>query len=225
MADQDDTPSLLSLPAIAELIENTPVTVYAAGDVLFKGNAPCTGLPVIKTGNARVYASSQTGRQVTLYRLHAGGVCPISLSALLKNSTYPATAVAETPMEVHCLPGEILKTTITGRPEIFSIFLNTFADCLYESVCTANRLMFEPLDVRLARLLHDKLADNPEQSINFTHEDIARELGTTRVVVSRLLKKLEHAKCIHMQRRKISLHNGNSLKKLAKTLYQSGNAA
>lgn len=225
MADQDDKSSPLSLPAIVELIENTPVTAYAAGDVLFKADAPCPGLPVIKTGNARIYASSQAGRQVTLYRLHAGQVCPISLSALLKNSPYPATAVAETPLEVHCLPGETLKATITGKPEIFSVFLNSFADCLYESVCTANRLMFEPLDVRLARLLHEKLAGNPEQAINFTHEDIARELGTTRVVVSRLLKKLEHAECIHMQRKKITLKDGNSLKKLAKTLYQPGNAA
>lgn len=220
-----DNPSLLSLPPIAELIENTPVTTYAAGDMLFKTGDPCPGLPVIRTGNARIYASSQAGRQVTLYRLQAGEVCPISLSALLKNSLYPATAVAETPVEAHCLPGETLKATITGTPEIFSTFLNTFADCLYESVCTANRLMFEPLDVRLARLLHEKLVDNPEQAINFTHEDIAKELGTTRVVVSRLLKKLEHADCIRMQRRKISLQDGNSLKKLAKNMFQSGNAA
>ncbi len=224
MAPPADNRQLLSLRPIAKLVENTPVSGYDVGDVLFKRGAPCPGLPVIIAGNARIYASSETGRQVTLYRLKAGEVCPISLSAILKNSVYPVTATAESPMEVHFVPGDALKKTFIASPEIFSVFLYTFADCLYESVRTANKLMFEPLDVRLADLLHEKLENNPERSINFTHEDIAKELGTTRVVVSRLLKKLEHANCIRMQRRKITLQNANSLRKLAKHMTR-GNAA
>ncbi|TCK18210.1 CRP/FNR family transcriptional regulator [Thiogranum longum] len=224
MAPPADNRQLLSLPPVVKLIENTPVSGYDTGDMLFNSGEPCAGLPVIISGNARIYASSEAGRQVTLYRLKAGEMCPISLSAVLKNSVYPATAIAESPMEVHFVSGDALKTTLIETPEIFGAFLHTFADCLYESVCTANKLMFEPLDVRLAGLLHEKLADNPEQSINFTHEDIAKELGTTRVVVSRLLKKLEHADCIRMQRRKITLQDANSLRKLAKNMTQ-GNAA
>ena len=216
---------LLSLPALAKLIKNIPLIEYAAGETLFKAGEHCDSLPVIESGNARVYASSNSGRQVTLYRLQAGEICPISLSTLLKNSNYPVTASAETDIQVRHLSSESLKTALTETPEIFSTFLDTFASCLYDSVCTAHRLMFEPLDVRLASLLNERLTESPDQTMNFTHEDIAREIGTTRVVVSRLLKKLEHANCIRMYRKKIILHNARSLQALVNDAFQTGSPA
>jgi len=90
----------------------------------------------------------------------------------------------------------------------------------------------QPADVRAAGcatgqfiLLHEKLTESPDQTVNFTHEEIARELGTTRVVVSRLLKKLEHANCIRMYRKKIILENASSLKALINNTSQAGSPA
>jgi len=214
MAHTAENTPLMSLPTLAGLVASSPLSECAAGEALFTTGERCITLPVIESGTARVYASSNNGRQVTLYRLNAGAICPISLSTLLKKSTYPATAVAETRVQVRHLSSKNLKSAITGTPEAFSTFLDTFANCLYDSVCTAHQLMFEPLDVRLANLLHEKLAESPDQTINFTHEAIAREIGTTRVVVSRLLKKLEHADCIRMYRKKIMLHDAHTLKSL-----------
>ena len=222
--EAENTP-LLSFPTLAKLAERSPVCEYATGEMIFRSGETCIDLPVIESGNSRVYASNQRGRQVTLYRLKAGAICPVSLSALLNRNLYPVSAITESHTRVRYLPGDALKATLGGTPEIFSAFLDTFARCLYDSVCTAHRLMFEPLDVRLANLLHEKLTESPDQTVNFTHEEIARELGTTRVVVSRLLKRLERANCIRMYRKKIILENAGSLKALISNTSQASSPA
>lgn len=209
-----ESASLLELPALVELINATPLVGRKSGEALFHAGESCTGIPILLSGTARVYTSGNSGRQVTLYRLKPGEVCPVSLSALLQQSVYPAAATAETPLQVRYLAGEDFRKAISQDPETFSIFLNTFAGCLYDSVCLARQLMFDSLEVRLANLLYDQLANNPEQAITLTHEEIARELGTTRVVASRMLKKLEHADCIRLRRRQIALNDVHALKEM-----------
>lgn len=225
MANHTGNARLLELPALAGLIASTAAIEYEPGEAVYKFGAPCTTFPLVVSGNARVYTSSDSGRRVTLYRLKPGEVCPISLSTLLQHNTYPATAIAETALQVRYLEGEKFITAITQTPELFSVFLDTFSGCLYNSVCTARQLMFDPLDVRLAHLLYEQFADSPDRAINLTHEDIANELGTTRVVASRMLKKLEHANCIHLRRKKIALNDANALKKLANNARQSSGRA
>lgn len=225
MATRSRKISLFEVPALAELVAATPVVDRAAGEAIFASGEPCRHLPILVSGNIRIFASGHNGRQVTLYRLKPGEVCPISLSSLLQCCPYPATAVAETRVAVRFLPADEFESTIRRTPEIFSVFLQTFAACLYDSVCTAQQLMFDSLDVRLANLLDEQFDGSPDQTINFTHEEIAHELGTTRVVASRLLKKLERANCIRLCRRKIALNDAAALKNLTHaSLFLPGNA-
>ncbi len=168
--------SLLEMPALAGLIASMPVVERAAGEALFQSGEPCTNLPLVVSGNALIYATDQAGRQVTLYRLHPGDICPISLSALLQHSTYPAAASAETPVQLRYLPGEKLKTAFSSTPEIFSALLATFADCLFDSMCTARQLMLDPLDVRPAQLLNEQFRNGPDQAINSSLEGITHSV-------------------------------------------------
>ena len=128
--------------------------------------------------------------------------------------TRAAAATAETTLRVRYLAGEKFDIVLGQLPEISSVFLDAFVGCLYDLLCTTRQVMFDPLDIRLAHLLDEQFSNSPDQSINFTHEDIAHELGTTRVVASRMLKKLEHANCIRLCRRKITLNDAEALKKL-----------
>ena len=146
MKSNNNNVSLLKTPELAALIASTPIVERAAGDTLFHSGEPCTSLPVIISGNARIHASDSAGHPVTIYRLKGGDVCPISLSALLQHSNYPAAATAETTVQVCYLSGEKMEATINSAPEIFSVFLDTFAGGLYDSVRTARQLMFFALD-------------------------------------------------------------------------------
>jgi CRP/FNR family transcriptional regulator len=217
--------SLFDSPALAALIALTPIKNLAAGESLFQSGEFCTSIPVILSGSARIYTTGDDGRKATLYRLKPGDVCPLSLSALLQHSTYPATATAETASQVRYLAGDKFKTVIRQSPDIFGIFLDTFAGCLYNSLCTARQLIFDSLDIRLAHLLNEQFSDSPYQSINLSDEDIANELGTTPVVASSILKKLEHADCIRLSHTEITLHNADALKKLVNNSIQLNNPA
>ena len=146
MKSNNNNVSLLETPELAALIASTPIVERAAGKPLFHSGEPCTSLPIIISGSVRIHARDSAGRQVTLYRLKRGDVCPISLSALLQHGNYPATATAETAVQVCYLSGEKMEAAINSTPEIFSIFLDTFAGGLYDSVRTARQLMFFTLD-------------------------------------------------------------------------------
>ena len=146
MKSNNNNVSLLKMPELAALIASTPIVERAAGKPLFHSGEPCTSLPIIISGNARIHASDSAGHPVTIYRLKGGDVCPISLSALLQHSNYPATATAETAVQVSYLPGEKMIAAINSTPEIFSVFLGTFAGGLYDSQQTARQLMFFTLD-------------------------------------------------------------------------------
>lgn len=206
--------SLSSLPALSDLINATPCHTLNAGQTLFRPGDPCHSLPVLESGSVRVYARGQGKRQVTLYRLETGALCTISLATLLHNGQYPAEAVAETPVSLHYLPAGLLKERLGHEPELFEVVLRLFAGSLHDSIRLARQLVFEPLDVRLAQLLSEQFRCSPDNSVQLTHSEIANELGTTRVVASRILKKLEHRDCIKLQRRKISLVDDRALQKL-----------
>lgn len=131
---------LLTIPAMAALIEAAPITEYEPGEVLCHTGEPCSRLAIIMSGQVRVHASDTAGSQVILYRLNAGAICPLSLSALLQNRPYPAVAIAETRSQIRHLSGPALTETVTKTPDLFRAFLDTFATYLYEFVHSATQL-------------------------------------------------------------------------------------
>ena len=146
MENSADNVSLLEMPELAELIVSTRLVERAAGEILFQSGDLCTTLPLLVSGDARIYATDKNGQQVTLYYLKPGDICPISLSILLQNSVYPASAIADTATLVRYLPGEELKATLNSTPEIFRALLDTFASGLNDSARIACQLMPDPRD-------------------------------------------------------------------------------
>ena len=146
MENSADNVSLLKMPELAELIASTRLVERAAGEVLFQSGDLCTTLPLLISGDARIYATDKNGQQVTLYYLRPSDICPISLSILLQNSVYPASAIADTATLVRYLPGEEFKATLNSTPEIFRALLDTFASGLNDSARIARQLMPDPRD-------------------------------------------------------------------------------
>lgn len=141
MKNNNDKVSLLEMPELASLIASTPLVKHAAGETLFQSGESCTSLPVIISGNAWIHARDKAGLRIALYRLEPGDACPISLSALLQCSTYPATATAENTVQVRYLSSEKLQAAINSTPEVFRAFLDTFASGLYDTVRTTRQFM------------------------------------------------------------------------------------
>ena len=63
------------------------------------------------------------------------------------------------------------------------------------------------MDERLLAFIKKKSEMTNNKVINVTHEQLANELGTVRVVISRLLKQMEEEGLVELGRNKITLVN------------------
>lgn len=160
----------------------------AKGKHVFSPGQACPGFVVLRHGTIRVSLTSENGREVVLYRVHPGDICLQTFSCLINEETYQAEGVAETDLEGYVIPAAIFHTKLANerdfRDQVFSAVAHRFSDFeqLVEDVALIG------FDQRLARvLLRLRQEDN---SVNATHEQLARETASGRAFVSRRLAAL-----------------------------------
>ena len=179
--------------------------------VLMKSGEQCPGFMLITNGSVRVFQYAEDGREMTLYRLAPGDVCVMSLHALITNRPFEAIACTETELQALVLsPAQFataLEQCTVFRDHILLHMSNRYCDML--SLVQASA--FQHLDMRLACLLATRAGGNGT-AIHTTHQELARELGTTREVISRILKEMERAGTIRLARGRIDIVDGERLR-------------
>ncbi len=189
-------------------------TTIPAGTVVIHRGDPCSSFILVVRGAMRVYESSENGREIALYRTGAGDICILTLSTLLTGTDYAAEARAENEMNAVMIPVPLFQNAM-NQSEVFRNFIMyTLARRLSDVMRVVEQVAFRRLDVRLACLLGQLFERNKSAVISITHEELARELGTTRVVVSRTLKDFERVGCIRLRRGKIKLLSVEDLARL-----------
>ena len=153
--------------------------------------AHCQQLALVLDGRARVYKTSETGREITLYRLQAGDTCILTLSCLLGQHPFPAWAITETAVSALVVPGNAVRRWMDERPAWRQFAWELVAGRLADIISLVEEITFQRMDERLEQLLADSRRFPPGRKVATTHREIATELGTSREVVSRLLKDLE----------------------------------
>lgn len=149
----------------------------------------CDGLPLVIQGVLRVHKASESGRDVTLYRIGPGESCILTASCILNESPFPASAVTETPVVAALLPPGRVRAWMDRYPAWRGFVLGLVTRRLAEVIGVVESVAFERLDRRIARLLLERAAGGPV--VRMTHQAIADELGSSREVVTRLLRELE----------------------------------
>jgi CRP/FNR family transcriptional regulator len=179
--------------------------------VLFSGSAPCNNFMLILKGVIRIYQTASDGREITLYRVEAGDLCILSLNSILQNRAF--NAIAETESSVSALV--LSADNFHHFMNISEIFRNYILASLTERLCETMYLIqntaFNHLNMRLACMLGSLFERNGGGTLKITHQKLAHELGTTREVVSRILKEFERQDCIKLSRGKIELASATGL--------------
>ena len=168
-----------------------PVSLPADHHICLEGDH-CQQLALVLDGRARVYKTGETGREITLYRLEAGDTCILTLSCLLGRRPFPAWAITETPTTALVVPAGAVRRWMDERPAWRSFTWELVAGRLADIISLVEEITFRRMDERLEQLLDDPARFPPGHKVAITHREIATELGTSREVVSRLLKDLEH---------------------------------
>lgn len=190
--------------------------VMPPGTVVIRRGDPCQNFLLVTRGTVRVYESSESGREIALYRTSGGDICILTLSNLLAGTNYAAEAVTENEVGVVMIPMPFFQNAMARSEAFRNFILATLARRLSDVMRVVEQVTFQRLDLRLACLLGQLFERNKSSTISMTHEELARELGTTRVVVSRLLKEFENMGCIRLGRGEIELLSPEALARLSR---------
>jgi len=177
----------------------------AAGTYLYRESERCTHFMWLLEGSVRVFKHSSSGREITLYRVTPGELCVLSLQCLLEDKGFPAVAVAETELRGLSLSKTEFDHAIDNSAEFRRYLLRTLSRRLGDVVQLVSDVTFHRLELRLTCLLSRLFRESGDNTIQVTHARLAQELGTTREMISRILKELELRRCIRLHRGKIQL--------------------
>ena len=163
----------------------------------------CTNFMLLLDGTVRIYQDDENGREMTLYRIAPGDVCLMSLNSLIHDRPFRANAKSETSISMILFSATDFHRAMKVSDAFRMLILSSLVDTVCTMVQSFYDTAFEPLDMRLACLLGRLFERKGSDSLDITHQELSQELGTTREVVSRLLKKLEQQECIVLKRGKI----------------------
>ncbi len=192
-------------------IENARILSVEPGTMLFNGSNDCNNFMLIIEGTVRIYQTAEDGREITLYRVEAGNLCILSLNSLLKKQSFNAIASTESLVKALVINSENFKEML-NKVEIFRDFvLTTITERLCDTIYLIQDTAFNHLNMRLACMLGSLFERNQGPSVKITHQELAFELGTTREVISRILKEFEKQKCVELSRGRIKLASAEGL--------------
>jgi len=195
------------------LEEMARIARLPAGATLFRPGDLCENYLVVLQGAARITLTSESGREILLYRVEPGQSCVLTTAALMSESEYDAEGVTETQVEALIIPasifGELLATSAVFRRFVFS----SFAVRLQDLIGLVGEVAFSRLDRRLAAFLRKRTSGLGK--VAMTHQEIAAEVGSTREAVSRLLKSFERDGLVRLRRGAVEILDEHGLRQLA----------
>ncbi|WP_343703696.1 Crp/Fnr family transcriptional regulator [Chitinophaga sp.] len=178
---------------------------YKAGTVILNENASIRSIPIVTRGAMRVVRTEEEGKEILLYYIKAGESCIMSFLGGLHNETSKVKAEVEEDAEILFLPIEKVPHFIRLYPQWLDYIFRLYHKRFEELLEVVNAIAFKKVDERLLDLLRKKSELASSKTVQTTHEQLANELGTARVVVSRLLKQLEEDGVVTLGRNKITL--------------------
>lgn len=164
----------------------------------------CLHLALVLSGSARVYKLGENGRDITLYRVEAGQSCILTASCILSDSPFPAFAECELDAEAVLLPSPRVRDWMAGSEAFRRYVFGLTAQRLGNLINTLEEVVFHRLDQRLCAYLGER-TNHKGPLLRTTHQEIASDLGSSREVVSRLLKDLEGRDVIRLSRGTIGI--------------------
>ncbi|MCH2195527.1 Crp/Fnr family transcriptional regulator [Kordia sp.] len=175
-------------------------TMMAIGDYV-------RGMPLLVFGAIKVIREDKEGDELLLYYLESGETCSMTMNCCMGQTKSQIKAVAEQDTKLIIVPiqkmEEWIATYKTWRDFVFLSYHTRLNEVLH----ILDSVAFEKMDQRLVNYLKEKIRINKSNTIHNTHQEIAYELHSSRVVISRLLKKLEQLGCIELHRNHIKIIN------------------
>ena len=179
------------------------IKAFKKNDIIIDIGQELKYVPLLIRGNIKVLREDSEGSELLLYVLESGDTCAMSLTCCMAKSVSKIRAIADEDTTVIMIPIDEMRVWFDTNDSWRSFILQSYQTRFDEMLETIDTLAFMKMDERLFKYLTDKVKLSASTDLEITHQEIAEDLHTSRVVVSRLLKQLEKQERITLGRNKI----------------------
>jgi len=192
---------------IAEIAQIGKIKSLKRGDTLMEIGSYIKHMPLLFKGSIKIVREDNDGNELLLYFLETGDTCAFSLTCCIGNKKSEIKAIIVEDAEMVLIPVQKMEEWICKYQTWKNFVFESYNLRLEEMLETIDTLAFMKMDQRLYKFLTDKVKLIGSTNIENTHQEIAHNLNTSRVVISRLLKQLENEKKIKLHRNRIEVLN------------------
>ena len=190
---------------IKELLDISSFVEVKSGDIILDIGETVRQIPIVIKGSVKVSRIDEEGKELLLYYVNPKESCAMTFTCCMQQFPSEIKAVAEEDVEMLMIPIKVMDEWLVKYPSWKAFVMKTIHLRFNELLKTIDQIAFQKLDERLISYLKGKAKATHSTLINLSHQQIADELATSRVVISRLLKKLENDKKILLYRNQIKL--------------------
>ena len=187
---------------------------YVKGTMLHYGGKECAGVQIIYSGQARVFVTSAGGGEITLFRLLDGDVSILSAACMMRGMDIELDMELETDSEICTIPKCIYQKISEENAEVKDYTLEMISEKFSDIMWLFNQYVFSNVASRLAGSILEHRALAGTDLFSITHDVLARDIGTAREVVTRLLKQFQKDGLIKITRGKIEVLDSGKLSKI-----------
>jgi CRP/FNR family transcriptional regulator, anaerobic regulatory protein len=188
-----------------EMEEKSVLVTASAGQGLIKSGQPIKMVPLVVDGILKVSRENEDGQELLLYYVKPGQGCAMTFSCGLMSMPSQVKGTAEDDLSMLCVSVSIMEQWMQHYASWKKFVMTTIVSEFMDVIKSVDDVTFKKMDDRLVNYLKEKSKLGKSSLVNLSHQQIADEMGTNRVVISRLLKKLEHEKRVLLFRNQIRL--------------------
>lgn len=190
---------------IRKICETSKLRTFESGKTLIEVGQDITFMPLIINGSIKVMTEDKNGEELLLYYLELGDTCAMTLNCCSKKAKSAITAITEEACDVIMVPVDKMDEWMVSYKSWRSFILESYNTRLNEMLAAIDSLAFQDMEQRLINYLRDKAMITGNGELKITHMEIAHDLHSSRVVISRLMKKLEKNNIIKQHRNMVEV--------------------
>jgi CRP/FNR family transcriptional regulator len=202
---QTEFPMLIEEGLVNEISAVAKIEEMAETEILIDMNERITRVPLLIDGSLKIIREEEDGREIFLYYVEAGNTCAASITCCLNNHKSSIMAIVEEKARFLSIPIEYMDQWMAKYQSWRNFIMNSFTSRTDELLEVVDLLAFKKMDERILKYLQGKSELQHSNIIKASHQEIANDLSTSREVVSRLLKQMEHNRMLKISRGKIEL--------------------
>lgn len=193
-------------PALVKALDkHSSLVNIKAGETILDIGQTVRSMPIILAGTVKISRIDDDGKELLLYYVNPNESCAMTFTCCMQHYPSEIKAVAEEDVTLLTIPIQYMDEWLVKYPTWKSFVMKTIRNRFNEMLNVIDQIAFQKLDERLVHYLKEKSKVTGSTLINLSHEQIAAEMATTRVVISRLLKALENEKKVLLYRNQIKL--------------------